>query len=76
MRRIPGLLSNLVTASVAPVVPAISTLPFLPPAWAPFREDRSEAVAWTGLSAADLRPATDRIRSDRDPGPAAGGGAS
>lgn len=42
---------------------------FLNPVWVAFEQDRSQAVAWTGFTPADLRAATDSILADLVFGP-------
>jgi integral membrane protein (TIGR01906 family) len=51
----------LVAVATAIVILTVSIIPLLTPAWVGFEQDRAEATAWTGYSAADLRVATDAI---------------
>ncbi len=69
MRLIRGLPSILVAGAAALVLVAVAVAPFLTPAWVSFEQGRADAAAWTGLSADDLRMATDQILSDLVLGP-------
>lgn len=61
--------SALLALATAVVVLAVAILPFLNPAWVAFAQDRADALAWTGLSPADLRTATNSILHDLVIGP-------
>jgi integral membrane protein (TIGR01906 family) len=58
-------LGGIATATAAAlVIVGIAIVPFLTPAWVAFEQGRSDALAWTGLSPAELRFATDSILRD------------
>lgn len=61
--------SVVVGVAAAFVIVAVAIGPFLTPTWVAFEQDRSQAAAWTGFSAADLRLATDAILADLVFGP-------
>lgn len=71
MRLFPGLLSMVVALSAGLLILAVAISPFLTPAWVALEQDRSDAAAWTGFSADELRSATDAILSDLVAGPPA-----
>jgi integral membrane protein (TIGR01906 family) len=58
------LVAILIGLATAIVIVAVAILPFLTPQWVAFEQGRSQAEAWTGLSTAELRTATDAILSD------------
>lgn len=61
--------SILLGAATAVVVVTVAVLPFLTPQWVAFEQGRSNAMAWTGYAADELRAATDAILSDLVIGP-------
>lgn len=61
--------SVLLALATAVVVLAVAILPFLNPAWVAFAQGRADALAWTGLSPADLKTATNAILHDLVIGP-------
>lgn len=58
-----------VALATALVLVAAGVLAFLNPAWVGFEQGRAGAAAWTGLSATDLRTATNAILEDLILGP-------
>jgi integral membrane protein (TIGR01906 family) len=70
MHTLTGAIASLVVGiAAALVIVAIAILPFLNPVWVSFEQGRAHAAAWTGLSDADLRTATDAILADLVIGP-------
>jgi integral membrane protein (TIGR01906 family) len=69
--RTPGgrIAAILIGVATAVVIVAAAILPFLSPAWVAFEQDRSQAAAWTGFTADELRTATDAILHDLVLGP-------
>lgn len=61
--------SVVIGVAAALVIVAVAIAPFLTPAWVAFEQDRSQAAAWTGFDATDLRAATDSILADLVVGP-------
>lgn len=61
--------SFTISLATALAILAIVMPLFLNPVWVAFEQDRSQAVAWTGFTPADLRAATDSILSDLVFGP-------
>ena len=65
MNAIGGRAASLLTGlATAIVIVAFAILPFLTPQWVAFEQGRSNATAWTGFTADELRAATDAILSD------------
>ena len=65
MNAIGGRAASLLTGlATAIVIVAFAILPFLTLQWVAFEQDRSNATAWTGFTADELRVATDAILSD------------
>ncbi|MBI2776677.1 MAG: TIGR01906 family membrane protein [Chloroflexi bacterium] len=56
--------TTMVAIATVVVILAAAVVPFLNPQWVAFEQGRSNAAAWTGFSAADLRTATDAILND------------
>jgi integral membrane protein (TIGR01906 family) len=70
--RLPRVAASVVVAvATAIVILALAILPFLNPLWVSFEQGRSQAVAWTGFSPAELRTATEAILADLVLGPPA-----
>ncbi len=70
MHLLAGRAGSLVIAAATAVGIVALVLPlFLNPLWVSFEQGRAEAAAWTGLSATDLRTATDAILADLVIGP-------
>ncbi len=60
-----------ISLAAAIVIVTVAIGPFLTPAWVAFEQDRAQATAWTGFTAAELRTATDAILADLILGPPA-----
>jgi integral membrane protein (TIGR01906 family) len=56
--------SVLIGLAIAIVIVAVAIVPFLTPAWVGFEQDRAQAAAWTGYSAAEVQQATGPILHD------------
>jgi integral membrane protein (TIGR01906 family) len=69
--RTPGgrIAAILISLATTVVIVAIAIVPFLTPAWVGFEQDRSQAQAWTGFTADELRTATNAILADLVIGP-------
>jgi integral membrane protein (TIGR01906 family) len=63
--RLPRIAASAAVAvATAIVLVALAIVPFLNPVWVSFEQGRSEAAAWTGYTAEELRTATDGILGD------------
>ncbi len=72
MTTLRGAVTSLVLGvAAAIVIVAVSIVPFLNPVFVGFEQDRAQAQAWTGWTAAELRTVTDAILSDLVLGPPA-----
>lgn len=70
MHLLAGRAGSLVIGAATAVGIVALVLPlFLNPLWVAFEQGRAESAAWTGLSATDLRTATDAILADLVIGP-------
>ncbi len=66
---IARVLEPLVAVATMLALTGVAVVPFLTPAWLSFAQERAEATAWTGWSAAEVRAATDAIVRDLVFGP-------